>query len=122
MAPAGHGSVRSGGRSLNARNLFVELPTDRDSEVFEPLLEHDGMTLERIVSTGQATPPGEWLQQERSEWVLLLSGRAALRFEGEDDEQVLAPGDYVWIPSRCRHRVEWTDAKQPTVWLALHYH
>jgi cupin 2 domain-containing protein len=122
MAPAGHGTVRAGGKSLNVRNIFADLPTDSDAEVFEPLLEHDGMTLERIVSTGQATPPGEWLQQDRQEWVVLVSGRAALRFEGEQGERLLQPGDYVLIPARCRHRVEWTDANQSTVWLALHYH
>lgn len=121
VAPAGHVSVRAGGKSLNVRNLFADLPTDRDAEVFESLLEHDGMTLERIVSTGQATPSGEWLQQDRHEWVVLMSGGAALRFEGEQGERVLQPGDYVLIPARCRHRVEWTDESQPTIWLALHY-
>jgi cupin 2 domain-containing protein len=102
-------------------NLFADLPPNQAAEVFEPLLEHAGMTLERIVSTGQATPAGEWLQQDRHEWVMLVSGRAALRFEGEEGERVLQPGDYVLIAARCRHRVEWTDASQPTIWLALHY-
>jgi len=27
----------------------------------------------------------------------------------------------VVIPARCRHRVEWTDPDQETVWLALHH-
>jgi cupin 2 domain-containing protein len=27
----------------------------------------------------------------------------------------------VHIPAHKRHRVEWTDSCQPTVWLALHY-
>ena len=38
---------------------------------------------------------------------------------GRRDE--LKPGDYVHIPAHARHRVAWTDAAQPTVWLAVHY-
>jgi cupin 2 domain-containing protein len=30
-------------------------------------------------------------------------------------------GDYVFIPARKRHRVEWTEPQQPTVWLAVHF-
>jgi cupin 2 domain-containing protein len=33
----------------------------------------------------------------------------------------LSPGDHVIIPAHVRHRVEWTDAEHPTVWLAVHY-
>ncbi len=33
----------------------------------------------------------------------------------------MRPGDYVLIPARKRHRVEWTDPGQKTVWLALHH-
>ncbi len=106
---------------METRNLFANLPLATGAEAFEPLLDHDGMMLERIVSTGQATPPGEWLRQDRHEWVVLLSGRAALRFDGQAGERVLEPGDYVLIPSQSRHRVEWTDSSQPTIWLALHY-
>ena len=102
-------------------NLFAKLPKDTGAEIFENLLERPGFRLERIVSTGQATLPGEWLQQEEAEWVLLLSGRAAIRFEGETEGRELKPGDYLLIPSRCRHRVEWTADDDVTVWLALHF-
>jgi cupin 2 domain-containing protein len=33
----------------------------------------------------------------------------------------MRPGDWLVIPARRRHRVEWTDPERPTVWLALHY-
>lgn len=102
-------------------NLFRLPPETRDGERFEDLLSGNGWRLERIVSMGQATPPGEWLAQERAEWVLLLSGSASLRFEGEAAEIELAPGDWLWIAPGRRHRVERTDAAQPTVWLALHH-
>jgi cupin 2 domain-containing protein len=53
--------------------------------------------------------------------VLLLQGSAALRFEKEDELHVLRPGDWVDIPAHQRHRVEWTDPKQKTLWLAVFY-
>ena len=53
--------------------------------------------------------------------MLVLSGSAGLLFEGEDEPRVLRRGDYVFIPARARHRVAWTDPKQPTIWLAVHY-
>jgi cupin 2 domain-containing protein len=53
--------------------------------------------------------------------VILLSGNAGLLFEGETEVRVMRPGDYVHIPAHRRHRVEWTDREQKTVWLALHY-
>ena len=43
------------------------------------LLAAPGLRVERIVSTGQASPPGLWYDQDRAEWVLVLSGSAGLR-------------------------------------------
>ncbi|MNJ73825.1 Cupin domain protein [compost metagenome] len=53
--------------------------------------------------------------------MLLLSGSAGLRLEHESAERVLRPGDFVEIPAHCKHRVEWTDSQQATVWLAVHF-
>ena len=102
-------------------NLFSGIPREITQEVIEILLETPGLVLERIISGGQATQPGEWYDQETQEWVVLLSGAAGLLFEGEAQVLVLRPGDYVLIPAHCRHRVAWTDPEQKTVWLALHY-
>ena len=102
-------------------NLFDGLPRALPAERVDVLVETPAFRLERIVSTGHATPVGEWLAQERDEWVLVLRGGAGLRFEGEAGPHVLRPGDHVVIPARRRHRVEWTDPAEPTVWLALHY-
>jgi cupin 2 domain-containing protein len=106
--------------SVIGGNIFAELPVAVGTEEFTALLERPGLRLERIVSTGQATPVGEWLAQDREEWVLLLRGAAGLRFEGEARSRLLAAGDYLRIPARCRHRVDWTAPGEPTVWLALH--
>ena len=102
-------------------NLFSPIPDSLTEEIFATLLTTDHFKLERIVSTGQTTPPGEWYDQDTNEWVILLRGRAGLLFEGEAGERVMHPGDYVHIPAHWRHRVEWTEAEQKTVWLALHY-
>ena len=77
------------------------------------------MRIERIVSTGQASPAGFWYDQPDDEFVVLLSGAAALRFEGGDVVD-LKPGDWIEIAAHVRHRVESTQADPPTVWLAVH--
>ncbi len=77
------------------------------------------LRVERIVSQGQASPPGFWYDQDEAEWVLLLAGAARLRFADEPQDRLLGPGDHVHIAPRRRHRVEWTDPAAPTVWLAV---
>ena len=102
-------------------NLFDPIPPEVTAEIFQVLLSTAHFRLERIVSAGQATPPGEWYDQEDHEWVALLTGGAGLRFEDEPEPRVLSPGDHLLIPAHRRHRVEWTAPEAPTVWLALHY-
>ena len=104
-----------------AENLFDNLPASTPEELFEVIAEGRDVTIERILSTGQATPPGEWLCQDRHEWVVLLRGRASLTFAGEGAPRELSPGDYLLIPGGTRHRVDWTANGEPTVWLAVHY-
>jgi len=101
-------------------NLLRDLPLKRDEEQFALLLSRPGVRIERIVSTGQSTPPGDWLEQDWDEWVLLLGGAAGLRIEGAGELR-MEPGDCQLIPAGARHRVEWTDPAQPTVWLAIHF-
>jgi cupin 2 domain-containing protein len=100
-------------------NLLGDLPATSEEEHFIALLERPGVRIERIVSTGQATPPGEWLSQAHEEWVLLLKGAAALTLKGEPS-LTLGPGDHVLIGAGRRHRVDWTDPHGATVWLAVH--
>ena len=103
------------------QNLFSALPARLQDELIDVLVRAGAVRLERIVSLGHATPPGEWLDQEHDEWVVLLRGSAALAFEGEAGRVEMRPGDHLIIPARRRHRVEWTDRAGATVWLALHY-
>lgn len=105
---------------MEIENLFHPLPDTKAEEVIETLLENDHLRIERIVSEGQATPQGEWLDQTADEWVVLLQGSAGLMFEGGPEIAVMRPGDHLFIPSHKKHRVEWTDNTQKTIWLALH--
>lgn len=102
-------------------NLFDPLPDAHAGEVVEALLSQPGLRIERIVSHGQASPPGFWYDAPRREWVLLVSGAAILRFADEEELRRLDPGDFLDIAAHRRHRVEWTDPARPTVWLAVHY-
>jgi cupin 2 domain-containing protein len=107
---------------LNHGCIFAELPSAvlADEAVAE-LLTTPNVRVERIVSTGQASPADRWYDQDWNEWVLLLRGRAQLLFEHEAETLRLGAGDYVHIPAHARHRVLWTDPEQVTVWLAIHY-
>jgi cupin 2 domain-containing protein len=106
---------------LSADNLFADLPAWLPYELVETLVSAGGARLERIVSRGHATPPGQWYDQDANEWVTLLRGAAVLRFEDEPEPRRLAPGDWLDIAAHRRHRVEWTAPDEPTVWLALRY-
>lgn len=106
---------------MTKQNIFSNIPKGLEEEFFEQLLSNEVVTLERIVSCGQATPAGEWYDQEQNEWVILLTGGAGLVFEGVPETINMGPGDYVHIPAHVKHRVEWTDEECTTVWLALHY-
>jgi cupin 2 domain-containing protein len=99
--------------------LLSGLPPRRAEEQVERLIDGPAVRIERIVSTGQASPPGFWYDQPDDEFVVLLAGAARLRFEEGDLTLDLRPGDWVEIPAHVRHRVEWTQVEPPTVWLAL---
>jgi cupin 2 domain-containing protein len=103
------------------KNLFADIPFSQQDEILETILQSPGFRLERIVSRGHQSPPDFWYDQDENEWVILLKGRAGLHFEGREDVLVMNPGDHIHIDRHQRHRVEWTDPDQETVWLALHY-
>jgi cupin 2 domain-containing protein len=102
-------------------NLLSPLPDARAAEGVDTLLSRPDVRIERIVSFGQASPPGFWYDQAEGEWVLLLAGAARLRFANEPEPRLLIPGDWLDIAPHRRHRVDWTDPANPTVWLAVFY-
>jgi cupin 2 domain-containing protein len=103
-----------------AGNVFHDLGTCSQSEVFLRMFESQGVRIERIVSTGQVTPEGQWLDQAWTEWVLVLRGRAEILLENEASPRRLGTGDWLEIGQHVRHRVVYTDTAEPTVWLAIH--
>ncbi|MFZ2269497.1 MAG: cupin [Azonexus sp.] len=103
-------------------NLFAGLPAaPAAAEQFAELLARPGLRIERIVSTGQCSPPDFWYDQAEGEWVLILQGEAKLRLADEAAARHLKAGDFLDIAPHRQHRVDWTPADQMTIWLAVFY-
>ncbi len=102
-------------------NIYDQIPKELPEELFDEIARGGAFRLERIVSKGHATPEGEWCDQDRDEWVILLEGSAGILVDGNAEGVILKPGDHLQIPAHVRHRVEWTEANTETVWIALHY-
>jgi cupin 2 domain-containing protein len=102
-------------------NLFETLTEHAGAEQFIELLARPGLRIERIVSTGHASPPDFWYDQPHGEWVVVLQGEARLLLEGESGLRVLRRGDFIDLAPHQRHRVEWTHPDLATIWLAVHY-
>lgn len=109
------------GGKIQRENIFHKIPAGLSNEFIETITETEHVRIERIVSRGHASAAGFWYDQTEDEYVLLLQGRACLCFEGETECLTMAPGDGIIIPKRVRHRIEWTDPDQDTVWLAVFY-
>ncbi len=102
-------------------NIYSDVPDRAPEEIIEILADSGKVRIERIISDAHSSPEGSWYDQDENEWVLLLEGSAGLRFDGSGELLILKPGDWVDIAAHLRHRVEWTDPKQKTVWLAVFY-
>jgi len=96
-----------------------DIEFDFENEFFENLLIENSFKIERIISTGQQTPQGIWLDENTNEFVLLLDGNAEIKFYGDEHTHNLQKGDWCIIPKNTKHRVEYTD--KLTYWLAVHY-
>ena len=100
----------------NIYNLSQEVS---QIEKFEQIAVGKNIQIERIVSTGQTTPSGQWYDQELDEWVILLQGEAELSY-ADDTRIKLKAGDYLLIPAHTTHRVEYTSIEPPCIWLVVH--
>lgn len=98
------------------QNLFDAIPDHAPEELFAELLSGEGIRIERIVSFGQCSPEGFWYDQSEAEWILLVEGGATLEFKDKPAAKLL-PGDFIFIPQKCCHRVAATEER--TVWLAV---
>ena len=107
--------------AIDSGNLFDAIPDALPHEQIDALVATPNVRIERIVSRGHSSPPGFWYEQDKAEWVIVIAGSGAVLFEGEPAPRMLRPGDYLHIPAHARHRVEWTDRNEPTVWIAVHH-
>lgn len=105
---------------MTKNNIFSDLPTSFDKEIFEDILIRENVRIERIISYGQRSPESGWYDQEENEWVIVLSGSGRLMFEDESQVELKA-GDYLLISAHQRHKVVSTDTQQPTIWLAVFF-
>ena len=55
-------------------SLFADLPSNLPKELVEVLAENKHVRIERIISTGHASPDGFWYDQNEAEWVIVLKG------------------------------------------------
>ena len=106
---------------MEIRNIFTGTRKQAHEEILETIIQTHQFKIEKIISRGHATTEGEWYDQDKNEWVLVLKGNAGLRFEGYNEVLVMKPGDYINIRAHQKHRVEWTDPEEETVWLAIYY-
>lgn len=102
------------------KNIFSSLPDKLNDELFEELLRHKNVKIERIVSQGHASPKNGWYDQQENEWVIILEGSGSILFES-GEEVHLKKGDYFNIPAHVRHKVTRTNSDSITIWLAVHY-
>lgn len=105
---------------MNLKNFFSNIPHSLEQELIETIVQNPNLRLERIISQAHASPPNFWYDQKESEFVLLLKGKACLKF-ASGEEIILTPGDYLIIPPHHKHRVEWTSAQEKTIWLAVFF-
>jgi cupin 2 domain-containing protein len=101
-------------------NIFASVPKGLAEEEVMELARGGQARVERIVSCGQASPPGFWYDQDEAEFVALLAGEATVEFACGSAVR-LRPGDWLDIAAHTRHRVAHTSAEPPAVWLAVHY-
>lgn len=101
-------------------NLLASIPDAAAGEVIHALVTRPGVRFERIVSQGQASPEGFWYDQAEHEFVFLVRGAAELEF-ADGRVVTLRPGNWLEIEAHVRHRVRFTSADEPTVWLVVFY-
>lgn len=105
---------------MNKGNIFDQVNKKTETEEIIDLLKNDNIRIERIISTGQSSPDNFWYEQTENEWVIVLNGCATLEFP-ENELIDLNAGDYVFIPSGLKHRINSTSSTEATIWLAVFF-
>jgi cupin 2 domain-containing protein len=101
-------------------NIFnIDSITSDKKEVFESILTNENITIERIVTLSPYEQPGEWYDQPKDEWVILLQGEAEIEFNPKEFTK-LSAGDYIFIPAHKIHRIKQSSSDKRCIWLAIH--
>ncbi len=103
------------------KNIFSDIPKRLPDELIEIISEKQNIRIERIISRGHISSSDFWYDQDKQEFVMLISGEAKMRFEKGNTIVHMKAGDYIIISAHERHRVEWTSTDRDTVWLAVYY-
>ena len=98
-------------------NLFDWPPLPMSGELTTVLAENPTVRIERIVSAGQTTG---WYDQRETEFVALLEGSAEIEYENKQTI-ALSKGDTLLIAPHEKHRVCFTSAQPPCIWLCIFY-
>jgi cupin 2 domain-containing protein len=84
-----------------------------DNEIFEIILQHKNVKIEKIVSNTIKTP--KKFCEEQDEFVVLLKGCAKLEINGSIKK--LKAGDFLFIPAKTPHTL--LKTKKTAIWLAI---
>lgn len=98
-------------------NIYEMPGSPINDELISVLEQNERVRIERIISTGQQSG---WYDQAETEFVLLLEGSAQLAFDG-NRTITLEKGDTLLIPPHQKHRVAYTSADPPCIWLCVFY-
>jgi cupin 2 domain-containing protein len=105
--------------SVKGNIFLVPKEDEKISEIFETIAKSDDICIERIITTKNFIPPGDWYDQDEAEWVILIQGEAKLKFESGEIVSLLK-GDFIIIPAHKKHRVEMASNDPGCIWLAVH--
>jgi cupin 2 domain-containing protein len=103
------------------KNIFdiAKIPANSEEEILESIYTNGNILIERIISAGQVTPDGIWLEEDYEEWVILLQGNSKIKFDGGKTIE-MEKGDYIIIPPNTKHKVIYTSTVPYCIWLAIH--
>ncbi len=100
-------------------NLFI-IPNEIPKEITEILHSNENVRIERIISNGQCSPVDFFYDQQETEWLFLLQGKAIISFKN-NEKITLNKGDNLFIPAHKKHRVEKTSTNPPCIWICVYY-
>jgi len=111
-----HSSVKN---KITKGNLYsIDKIPNSGEEFFINLYKGKSILIEKIISGDKKSPAQDWLCQNKDEWVILLRGKSVIRFENQTIN--LKEGDYLYIPKKTKHKIDFLSQRPKCIWLAIH--